>query len=48
VDERLKDLKKREAKILQKAASPTTEALLEEVRKQEKQMAETFQQYNVV
>lgn len=48
VDERLKDLKKREVEILQKAAGPTIKAFLEEVCKQEKQMAQTIYQYNAV
>lgn len=48
VDDRLKELNKREVEILQKAVGLTIEELLEQTHKHEKQLAETVQQYNVI
>ena len=43
VDDKLKELKKREAAILNKSVGPTTKALLEETRKHKKQMENIVQ-----
>ena len=48
VDERLKELKKREVELLQKTTDPTTKALLKEVQQEENLIAETLQHYNIV
>ena len=48
VDERSKELNKREAELLQNIVGPTTKALLKETQQEGKLMVETLQPYNII